>query len=260
MNERHLARATSPYCLCHFLNLHCSPLKGTHGFGSTAVPAPSHAAPERGTLLIVITRQTNSTSMLTILVSVYIAAIIVSNATAGRLVEIGSFVFPGAIFLFALTFTLRDAIHVVGGWPVAKSLIVAGFVANALLAGYGLAVIYLPAPTWFDGSAYEAVFGMTARVVVASLAAFGVAAFLDAYVFERLKRSIVGRVVTSNVASTSADTVIFILIAFAGTGAPLLNLMLGQIVIKMAVSSLMIPLVVSVRNTLRSRGLALEGY
>lgn len=205
-------------------------------------------------------RQHNTAPMLAVLVAIYIAAIIVSNATAGRLVQLGPFVFPGAIFLFALTFTLRDAIHVVGGWPVAKSLIVAGFAANALLAGYGLAVIYLPAPVWFDGTAYEAVFGMTARVVAASLAAFGVAAFLDAYVFERLKRSIVGRVVTSNAASTTADTVIFILIAFAGTGAPLLNLMFGQIVIKMAVSSLMIPLVVWVRNSLHARGLALEGY
>ena len=198
--------------------------------------------------------------MLTVLVAIYIAAIIVSNATAGRLVQLGPFVFPGAIFLFALTFTLRDAIHVVGGWSVAKSLVAAGFAANALLAGYGLAVIYLPAPAWFDGAPYEAVFGMTARVVVASLVAFGIAAFLDAYVFERLKRSIVGRVVTSNAASTTADTVIFILIAFAGTGAPLLNLMFGQIVIKMVVSSLMIPLVVWVRNNLHARGLALEGY
>lgn len=199
-------------------------------------------------------------AMLTTLVTLYIAAIIVSNVTAGRLVEFGPLVFPGAIFLFAVTFTLRDAIHVIGGWPVAKALVVAGFAANALLAAYGLVVIRLPAPVWFDGSAYETVFGMTARVVAASLTAFGLAAFLDAYVFERLKQSVVRRVVTSNLVSTSVDTAVFILIAFAGTGAPLLNLMLGQFVIKMLVSSLMIPLVVWVRNNLRLRGLAAEGY
>ncbi|WP_027891692.1 queuosine precursor transporter [Calidithermus chliarophilus] len=199
-------------------------------------------------------------NLLVSLVAVYIAAELVSNATAGRLVQIGPWVLPGAIFLYSLTFTLRDAVHTVGGWRVAKSLVWAGLAANALLALYGLLVTVLPKPAWFDGGAYAQVFGTTFRVVVASLVAYGVSTWLDALVFERLKRSIASRVLASNLVSTTLDTVVFITLAFAGTGAPLLNLMLGQVVVKMLVSTVLIPLVYWVRNALRSQGLALEGY
>ena len=208
----------------------------------------------------VITSRNDAAALLTVLSAVYIAAILVSNATAGRLVQIGPAVFPGAIFLFSLTFTLRDAIHVVGGWKVAKALIWAGFIANVLLAGYGLLVNRLPAPIWFDDAAYTTVFGTTARVVVASLLAFVVATYLNAWVFESLKNNFLARILTSNVVSTTIDTMIFISIAFAGTGAPIVNLILVQIAVKMVFSTVLIPLVFWVRGNLRSRGLALEGY
>lgn len=202
----------------------------------------------------------NAAMMLTILSAIYIAAEVVSNATAGRLVQLGPLVFPGAIFLYSLTFTLRDAVHTIGGWKVAKALLWAGFIANAILAVYGLIVTALPKPEWFDNSAYQAVFGTTARVVTASLVAYLVSTWLDALIFERLKSTIVGRVLASNAVSTTVDSVLFITLAFAGTGAPLLNLMVGQILIKMVMSTGLIPLVYWVRNNLRSQGLALEGY
>ncbi len=202
----------------------------------------------------------NASVMLTILSAVYIAAELVSNATAGRLVQIGPMVLPGAIFLYSLTFTLRDAVHTVGGWKVAKGLLWAGLIANAILAAYGLLITVLPKPVWFDDAAYQAVFGTTARVVAASLAAYFVSTWIDAVIFERFKHTIAGRVLASNAASTTVDSLIFITLAFAGTGAPLLNLMLGQIVVKMLISTLLIPLVYWVRNNLRAQGLALEGY
>ena len=202
----------------------------------------------------------NREVLLILLVSGYIGAELVSNATAGRLVQLGSWVFPGAIFLYSLTFTLRDAIHTTGGWRVAKSLIWAGVIANLLLALYGLLVTVLPKPVWFDGAAYQQVFGTTVRVVLASLAAYLISTYLDALVFERLKQNLAGRVLASNLLSTITDTVIFITLAFVGTGAPLLNLMIGQIIIKLLVSTVLIPLVYWVRNTLRQQGLAMEGY
>lgn len=198
--------------------------------------------------------------LLTFLSAIYIAAEVVSNATAGRLVQLGPLVFPGAIFLYSLTFTLRDAIHVIGGWKVAKSLIWAGFIANGILAAYGLIVTALPSPFWFDNTPYQTVFGTTARVVAASLGAYLLSTYLDAIIFERLKQNVVRRVLASNAVSVTVDSVVFIVLAFAGTGAPLLNLIVGQIIIKMLVSAVLIPLVTWVRDSLRREGLALEGY
>lgn len=196
--------------------------------------------PERSTLLV-------------ILIAIYIGAELVSNVTAGRLVQFGSLIFPGAIFLYSLTFTLRDAVHAAGGWATAKALLWGGFAANALLAGYGLIVNTLPKPGFFNDSAYQAVFGSTLRVVFASLVAYLISTALDALIFERLKsRGVATQVIASNAVSTTLDTVIFIALAFAGTGAPLLNMMLGQIILKMLISLLLIPLVRWVRTQVTS--------
>ncbi|GGS37636.1 queuosine precursor transporter [Deinococcus knuensis] len=192
---------------------------------------------------------TQRTTLLTILISVYIGAELVSNVTAGRLVQLGSLVFPGAIFLYSLTFTLRDAIHTAGGWTAAKAVLWGGFAANALLAAYGLLVNALPKPGFFQDDAYQVVFGSTVRVVLASLAAYLISTALDALIFERLRhRGVTVQVIASNAVSTTLDTIVFITLAFAGTGAPLLNLMLGQIILKMLISLLLIPLVRWVRT------------
>ena len=188
-------------------------------------------------------------TLLIVLIAVYIGAELVSNVTAGRLVQLGVFVFPGAIFLYSLTFTLRDAIHTAGGWASAKALLWGGLAANALLAGYGLIVNALPKPGFFKDDAYQVVFGSTLRVVAASLVAYLISTALDALIFERLKRrGVATQVIASNAVSTTLDTVIFVALAFAGTGAPLLNLMVGQIILKMLISLLLIPLVRWVRQ------------
>lgn len=192
---------------------------------------------------------TQRTTLLTILISVYIGAELVSNVTAGRLVQLGALIFPGAIFLYSLTFTLRDAIHTAGGWTAAKAVLWGGFAANALLAAYGLLVNALPKPGFFQDDAYQVVFGSTVRVVLASLVAYLISTALDALIFERLRhRGVTVQVVASNAVSTALDTVVFITLAFAGTGAPLLNLMLGQMILKMLISLLLIPLVRWVRT------------
>ena len=188
-------------------------------------------------------------TLLIVLIAVYIGAELVSNVTAGRLVQLGAFIFPGAIFLYSLTFTLRDAIHTAGGWASAKALLWGGLAANALLAGYGLLVNALPKPGFFHDDAYQVVFGSTVRVVLASLVAYLISTALDALIFERLKRrGVVTQVIASNAVSTTLDTAIFITLAFAGTGAPLLNLMVGQVILKMLISLLLIPLVRWVRQ------------
>ncbi|MBB6099361.1 hypothetical protein HNR42_002802 [Deinobacterium chartae] len=188
-------------------------------------------------------------NLLTILIALYIAAELVSNVTAGRLVQLGPLVVPGAIFLYSLTFTLRDAVHTAGGWQAAKALLWGGLAANALLACYGLLVNVLPKPGFFQDAAYQAVLGSTLRVVVASLAAYLISTALDALIFERLKRrGVAVRVLASNAVSTTLDTAVFVTLAFAGTGAPLLSLMLGQIILKMLISLVLIPLVHWVRT------------
>ncbi len=198
-------------------------------------------------------------TLLTVLISVYIGAEVVSNLTAGRIVAIGPFIVPGAIFLYATTFTLRDAVQVAGGFRVAKALVWGGLLANGLLALYGLLVAHLPAPQGFPTAPYATVLDQSARIVVASLTAYGVSTYLDTLVFHYLGRRLITRVLSSNLVGIVVDTGIFITLAFAGSGVSLPALMLGQLVFKLVISSLLIPLVYAVRASLRRYGYA-EGY
>ena len=189
----------------------------------------------------------NGLELLTFLTGLYVAAEVVSNVTAGRLVQVGPLVVPGAIFLYAMTFTLRDAIHAAGGERAAKTAVWTGFFANFLLALYGLFVLSLPAPAWFEDAPYQAVLGQSARVVAASLTAYLVAQLANTWAFERIPGALWQKSVGSNLLAILLDTAIFITLAFAGTGAPLFLLMAGQLVFKLAFSLLLLPLVYGVR-------------
>jgi len=188
------------------------------------------------------------TRVLLTLTGLYVAAEVVSNVTAGRLVQLGPLVVPGAVFLYAVTFTLRDAIHAAGGEQVAKTAVWTGFFANLLLALYALFVLSLPAPPWFSPEPYRVVLGQSARVVAASLTAYLTAQLTNTWAFERIPGPLWLKSAGSNLLAVLVDTALFITLAFAGTGAPLLDLAAGQLVFKIAISLLLIPLVYGVRN------------
>jgi len=193
----------------------------------------------------------NGARLVAALTGLYVAAEVISNVTAGRLVQVGPLVVPGAIFLYAMTFTLRDAIHAAGGEPAAKTAVWTGFFANLLLALYGLFVLTLPAPPWFEDAPYRAVLGQSARVVAASLSAYLVAQLANTWAFEKIPGALWRKSLGSNLLAIVLDTAIFITLAFAGTGAPLFLLMAGQLAFKLAFSAALIPLVYGVRRRVR---------
>lgn len=73
----------------------------------------------------------------------------------------------------------------------------------------------------------------------------------DTLLFERWRGSLWGRVAFSNLASTALDSMVFIGLAFGGTGAPLALMVGSQTVVKFATSLLLLPLVYGVRASLR---------
>ena len=160
----------------------------------------------------------------------------------------------------SLTFTLRDAISVFGDWKVAKALTWADFMENALLTSFELMFTILPRPLWFDEAANPIVFRTTARVVVASPVAYLGSTYLNTLALERFKDRLFGRTLTSNLTSTSVDTVVFISFAYATMGAPLLIPVAGQVVFLWLHNSVLMPLLYWVRGRLTEQGLTLEGY
>jgi uncharacterized integral membrane protein (TIGR00697 family) len=180
-------------------------------------------------------------------VCLYVACEIIANVTAGRPVSLFGIVVPSAVFIYTLTFTLVDVIHEIYGKDGSRKVIMGAFFANILLAVYSFLVIRLPAPAFFsDAQSYETVFGATPRIVLASLIAYLVSSLVDVEIYhlwkKRIQKAKWSRVLVSNSVSTFVDSCAFITIAFAGV-MPILPLIIGQYIVKMAITLISLPLI-----------------
>jgi queuosine precursor transporter len=159
-----------------------------------------------------------------IALTIYLTSLIAAN-TLG--LKIMPFVFGThlsvGIFAFPVVFLMTDVVGEVYGRKTAKLFVLAGFVATALFMLY--TVVSLLAPWSPDGAwveeGYNQVFGLSARIALASLVAFAVAEYQDVLAFF-FARSLFGegyfwlRSLFSNLWSQFLDTVLFMTIAFLG--------------------------------------------
>ncbi len=186
------------------------------------------------------------------LIGLYIACELIANVTASKPVSIGKIVVPAAVFIYTLTFTLIDLINERLGRSGARRVILASCAGNLLLAAYCQLTVWMPPASFYTGQqAYAGVLGSTPRIVLASLMAYAFSSLIDTEVFawwkERIGRGKWARVLISNAVSTLADSILFISIAFYGV-MPLLPLIQGQYLVKMAVTVISIPLIYLVRK------------
>ena len=108
------------------------------------------------------------------LVSAFVAILLISNIVAPKFVAFGPLRFSGAQLLFPLTYIFGDVFTEVYGYAGSRRAIWNGFFASALLAIVaGIIVALPPSPDWPNQKAYETVLGMIPRLVVASLIAYG---------------------------------------------------------------------------------------
>ncbi|MDI6784462.1 MAG: queuosine precursor transporter [bacterium] len=182
-----------------------------------------------------------------LLIGLYIACELIANVTASKPVAIGNIVVPGAVFIYALTFTLIDLINEKLGKKGAQQVVCTAFAANILLVVYIHFVIGLPAASFYtDNDAFSVVLGSTPRIVFASLTAYLISSLVDTEVFVWWRRKVGkykwARVLISNAVSTLIDSILFISIAFYGI-LPIIPLIEGQYIVKMAVTIISIPLI-----------------
>ncbi|MGC9151857.1 MAG: queuosine precursor transporter [Microbacter sp.] len=155
-----------------------------------------------------------------LLTVVFSSSLLISNLVAFKVVQIGMVVVPAGIFLFPLTYIINDCITEVWGYKKARLMIWLAFAMNFFAVFFYQFAIALPAaPFWPHQHAFATVLSQTPRMAVASLSAFLVGSFLNAYVMSNMKRSMNGahfslRAILSTAIGESADSTIFILIAF----------------------------------------------
>lgn len=203
----------------------------------------------------------------TLLIGLYISCELIANVTASKAVAVGNIVVPAAVFIYALTFTLVDLVNEVLGKHGARYVVYTAFIANLLLAAYIKLAISLPSAPFYRGQeAFAGVLGSTSRIVVASLTAYIIASLLDIEIFawwrQKMGKHKWARVLVSNSISTLIDSMIFISVAFWGV-FPLLPLIRGQYIVKMAVTVVSLPLIYLLKGKWggeKPRGLARQEY
>src|SRR5918997_5154357 len=176
-----------------------------------------------------------------VVAALFVTALVVSNIIAVKLVEVGGRIFDAGNLLFPLAYLLGDVLTEVWGYRTARRIILLGFVCNLIAVGVIQLAIALPAAGFWteNQAAYETVLGTTWRLFSASLVAYLFGELANAFVLARMKiatggRFLWARTIGSTVVGQGLDSAVFVTLAFAGTGAPLLETILTTWAIKVA--------------------------
>ncbi|WP_338468511.1 queuosine precursor transporter [Novosphingobium sp. ZN18A2] len=159
--------------------------------------------------------------------------------------------FGAGVLFFPVSYILGDVLTEVYGYARARRVIWAGFAALVFMAFMAAVVVALPpAKGWPYQDAYEAVFGNSWRIVVASMTAFWAGEFANSFVLAKMKvwtqgRMLWTRTIGSTIVGQGLDSVIFYPLAFYGlAGWPpeqLLEVVLSQWFIKTAWEAVLTP-------------------
>ncbi len=154
---------------------------------------------------------------------VFVLTLVISNIGSTKIVGIGPFIFDAGTILFPLAYILGDAITEVYGFPRARRVIWIGFASLLFMAAILAIIQVLPAaPGWEGQEAYEQIIGFVPRIVGASMLAYLIGEMVNSILLAKLKVYTKGkfywlRSFASSVGGQLLDTVIFSLVAFAGT-------------------------------------------
>lgn len=184
--------------------------------------------------------------------AVYLASLFAANTLGLKIMPflLGLHV-SVAVFSFPFVFLTTDVIGEIYGKRMAKLFVLAGFIATSMFIVYSFLSIALPwdpAAEWVHES-YNTVFGISVRIAIASLIAFAIAEYQDVLSFFFFKANIGAKYFwlrsnLSNLWSQFLDTVIFMVIAFAGVYPTpvLLRIMLTWWLFKVAMGFVYTPL------------------
>ena len=158
-----------------------------------------------------------------VLISVFVAVLLISNLVGQKISAVGWFRISGAQLLFPIAYIFGDIFTEVYGYGASRRAIWLGFFASMLMAVMALITVALPpAPGWPNQEAFRTVFYTVPRLIVASLIAYWAGEFANSYTMARMKIFTSGkylwtRTVGSTVVGQGVDTILIMILGFAGT-------------------------------------------
>lgn len=185
---------------------------------------------------------------------VFCVCLVAANLLETKVVQLGPISITAGLLVFPISYIINDCIAEVWGFRKARLIIWMGFLMNFMVVALGQIAVALPAaPFWEGEESFNFVFGMAPRIAVASLLAFLVGSFINAYVMSRMKiashgKSFSARAILSTVFGESADSLIFFPLAFGGLMpiSELGKMMLVQVVLKTMYEIIILPITIRV--------------
>jgi queuosine precursor transporter len=180
----------------------------------------------------------------------YGGMVCIAGVLGAKQVALGPLAVEAGIFGFILLIVVASTIAELHGRAMADRLVRIGFIPLIVSMALIQLVLALPAdPDMYPPlrEAFPIVLGQSARMMLAGLIAYGTSQTLNVLIFAKLSRG-EGRLVwlramVASVASQIVDTLLFITISFAGE-RPILDLMLGQMIAKIVLSVVLVPVLV----------------
>ena len=195
----------------------------------------------------------NTVSVLFMFAGILFATcLLISNILATKILMIGPWAAPAGVLIFPIAYILNDVITEVWGFGKARLIIWTGFAVNVLAVLFFTVGIVVPgAPFWQNQEAFATILGNTPRIVAASLSAYLVGSFLNAFIMSRMKvltngKGFSGRAILSTIVGESADSFIFIVIAFVGIFpmGVLVTMIFTQAMLKTVYEILILPITI----------------
>jgi len=185
-----------------------------------------------------------------IILGLFVAVLLISNIASTKIILFGPFTFDGGTLLFPLSYIFGDVLTEVYGYKKSRKVIWTGFFCAALMSAILFIVGKLPAAAdWPYQEDYNHILGLSLRIIAASLVAYFAGEFSNSYILAKLKVKTAGkflwlRTIASTLVGEGLDTLLFIVIAFAGLmpNSLLLTLIISNYIFKVGVEVLFTPL------------------
>ena len=180
--------------------------------------------------------------------------LITANLLETKVIQLGPLTVTAGLIVFPISYIINDCMTEVWGYRKARLIIWSGFAMNFLVVGLGLIAVAIPAAPFWNGEAhFNFIFGLAPRIAAASMLAFLVGSFLNAYVMSKMKLSNGGkhfslRAIWCTVIGQTGDSLIFFPIAFGGLIAipDLMKMMALQIALKTLYEIIVLPITIKV--------------
>jgi uncharacterized integral membrane protein (TIGR00697 family) len=201
----------------------------------------------------------NVSHRLVIFIALFITCLITANVIAVKIVSLGPFLLPAAIFIFPLSYIFGDILTEVYGYRLARRVIWLGFICNLVFVFFVWLGQLLPAaPFWEGQEAYQRILGYTPRLLAASFLGYLAGEFANSFILSKMKimtrgRWLWSRTIGSTIIGQGLDTSIFITVAFIGTASFVPIIILYHWLAKTIIEALATPLTYATVNWVKQR-------